>query len=84
MTCNLNAVGGTGAQELPNDGTAFTYVFAVSLDAPLGLASLPCAIRDDQDRSTDFSLSVKVLLPLNTSCNAVATPISSNPGRLVC
>jgi predicted extracellular nuclease len=84
VTCNLSAVGGAGAQELPNDGASFTYDLAVSLDAPLGLASLPCTIRDDQDRSTDFGLSVKILLPLNTSCNAVATPIAAiqGPGLL--
>jgi len=80
ITCDLSGVGGAAVQELPNNGTTFSYAFTVGLDTPLGVTTLPCSIEDDQDRSTNFNVAVKVLLPLNETCNALATPISAVQG----
>ncbi len=80
VTCDLTPIGGPGAQVLTNDGVAFSYDFTVPLDAPLGGSLLSCSIADDQNRSTAFNIPVKILLPLDNTCNAQATNISAIQG----
>ena len=80
ITCDLSAAGGSSSQILPNDGSTFGFNLTVSLDAQLGVATLPCWIEDDQGRRTSFSLPVKILLPLDETCSALATPIGAVQG----
>ena len=42
---------------------------------------LPCSVSDDQARSTSFTVGITVLLPLNSTCGATATPINAIQGR---
>jgi len=80
ITCNLSGIGGAANQALPVSNMTFSYAATVGAGTALGAYSLPCSIADDQSRSTDFSLGLTVLLPLNPSCAAPATPISSIQG----
>jgi len=81
VACNLGSIGGATNQVLPVTGTSFTYSTTVASGTPLGLYWLPCSIQDDQNRTSNFNLSLTVLLPLNPSCGAAATPISAIQGR---
>ncbi len=84
VTCNLSSIGGAADQTLPVTDATFSYNAIIGTGTVLGLHSLPCTIRDDQDRSSAFNINVTVLLPLDPSCGAAATPISSiqGPGAL--
>jgi predicted extracellular nuclease len=80
VTCNLSSIGGVPSQILPVSGTSISYNTTVGAGTALGLYSLPCLIQDDQNRSSNFNFSLTVLLPLNSSCGAAATPISAIQG----
>ena len=80
ITCDLTPIGGAGAETLTVTGETFSETFTVSLDAVLGSSSLSCSIADDQERSTAFAIPIKVLLPLDETCNALSTQISSIQG----
>jgi predicted extracellular nuclease len=80
VTCNLTAVGGSAAQVLPNDGVSFTFTTTVAPQTPLGPNTFSCEVSDDRSRSSLFDIAVVVLLPLNSTCGAPATPISTIQG----
>jgi predicted extracellular nuclease len=80
VTCDLTALGGAPAQTLTVSGNAFSFDAVVGVDAALGGSALACSIADDQNRSTAFTIPIKILLPLNSACEAVATNISAIQG----
>lgn len=80
VTCDFGAIGGSSYQAVTVTGTTFTYNAVVAGGTALGVYSLPCTVRDDQDRSTKFSIALTVLVPLNSSCGAAATPIHAVQG----
>ena len=80
VQCDLTPLGGSSAVTLPVAASAFSLQVPVSLDARLGASRIVCTIRDDQDRATNFDIAIKVLLPLNNTCNAAATNISAIQG----
>ena len=47
---------------------------------PPNTYTLPCSVTDDQSRSTSFNISLTVLIPLNSTCGAAATPIHAVQG----
>ncbi|HEY2012646.1 MAG TPA: ExeM/NucH family extracellular endonuclease, partial [Bryobacteraceae bacterium] len=80
VACNLGAIGGSATQALPVTGTTFTYNTTVGAGTALGAYSLPCSVSDNLSRSTNFNIALTVLLPLNSSCGAAATPIHTIQG----
>src|SRR5262245_2717147 len=82
VACDLSAIGGSSNEILLNNSasTAFSGSVTVSPHAPLGAQTLPCSVVDDLSRSSTFSIASTVLLPLNGTCGATATPISSIQG----
>ena len=80
ITCDLSGIGGATNQIVPVSGTTLSYSTTVGAAASLGSHSLPCSVTDDQSRSTNFNLDLTVLLPLNPTCGAPATPIGAIQG----
>lgn len=82
VACDLTAIGGSSNEVLLNGsaGTTFSVLTTVSAQTPLGAATLPCSVVDDQSRSSSFSINLTILLPLNDNCGAIATPVSSIQG----
>ena len=80
VTCDLTSLGGSASQTLPVAESTFSLDVIVSADAALGASALACSISDDQNRSTAFNIPIKILLPLNSACDAVATNISAIQG----
>jgi predicted extracellular nuclease len=75
VSCDLTAIGGSATQSLPVTGATFSYVATVSSSTVPGGYSFPCSVIDDQSRATTFSIALSVLLPLDSTCGAPATPI---------
>jgi hypothetical protein len=80
VSCDLSSIGGSSSQSLPVSGQTFTYDAAVGASTPLGSYSLPCSVSDDLKRSSNFAIALTVLLPLNSTCGAPATPVSAIQG----
>ncbi len=80
VACDLGPIGGSSRQILPTTGATFAYSAQVSARASLGAAPLACTVTDDRARTSPFSIDLTVLLPLNDSCGAAATPVSSIQG----
>jgi predicted extracellular nuclease len=80
VSCNLTAIGGSATQTLPVTGTTFSYLATVSASTSPANYTLPCSVTDDQARSTNFNIGLLVLVPLNSTCGAAATPITSIQG----
>jgi predicted extracellular nuclease len=80
VACDLTSLGGSASQTLPVTGMTFSLEVPVAADATLGASALSCSISDDQSRSTAFTIPIKILLPLNSTCEAVATNISAIQG----
>jgi predicted extracellular nuclease len=80
VACDLTSLGGSASQTLPVTGMTFSLEVPAGADATLGASALSCSISDDQSRSTAFTIPIKILLPLNSACEAVATNISAIQG----
>ena len=80
VTCDLTSLGESANEPLAVNGTTFSMAFQVGADAMLGASALACSIADDQNRSTTFTIPIKILLPLNSTCEAAATNISAIQG----
>jgi hypothetical protein len=80
VTCDLSPIGGSSSQVLANNGVTFTGTVDIPSQVPLGASTVRCSVVDDQARSSLFSIGVTVLLPLNATCGATATPVSSIQG----
>jgi predicted extracellular nuclease len=80
VSCDLSAIGGSAAQSLPVTSTTFSFTAAVDASTPPNVYSLPCSVIDDQSRSTNFTISLSVQIPLNSTCGAPATPIDTVQG----
>ncbi len=82
VSCDLTSIGGASNEILLDDaaGPSFSLSTSVSAQAPLGQATLPCSVVDDQARSSSFNIRFTILLPLNGTCGAPATPPSSIQG----
>jgi predicted extracellular nuclease len=80
VTCDLTSLGGSASEPLSVSGTTFSMAFSVGAGATLGGSALSCSISDDQNRSSAFTIPIKILLPLNSACEAVATNISAIQG----
>ncbi len=76
ISCNLTTIGGSATQALAVTGSTFTYLASVSPGTGLSAYSLPCSVTDDQSRTSNFSISLTVLLPLSATCGTTATPIN--------
>ncbi len=75
VTCNLTAIGGSNQQQLQVTGSTFQYPATIPAASLPNNYALPCTVADDQNRSTTFTISLTVLLPLSSTCSAPATPI---------
>lgn len=80
VACDLSPVGGSIATTLPNNGSTFSSQVSIAANAPLGAAPLHCSVTDDLQRSSSFDIALIVLLPLNSTCGAPATPIAAAQG----
>jgi uncharacterized protein len=80
VSCDLSAIGGSATQALPVTGTTFSFAASVGASVLPGSYSFSCSVIDDQARSTNFSIALTVLIPLNSTCGAPATPIDSVQG----
>lgn len=80
VSCDLTALGGAATAPLSVTGTTFTGTFPVPAATSPGVYPLACAVTDDQARSGSFSINTTVLIPLNTTCGAPATPVHSVQG----
>jgi predicted extracellular nuclease len=80
VSCDLSAIGGSSTQSLPVTGTTFSFATTVDASTLPGSYAFPCAVIDDQARSTNFSIRLAVLIPLNSTCGAPATPIDAVQG----
>jgi len=80
VVCDLTAIGGPAAQSLPVTANTFSFLAAVGAGTAVGGYTLPCSVADDQSRSANFNISLVVLIALNSTCGAAATPIHSVQG----
>lgn len=80
VSCDLTTIGGSATQSLAVTNTSFNFNATVGAATPPNVYPLPCSVTDDQNRSTNFNISVAVLLPLNPTCGAPATAIHSVQG----
>jgi predicted extracellular nuclease len=75
VTCDLLAIGGSATQAMSVSGTTFSFLATVAANTPPNTYVFPCTVQDDALRTNNFSISVSVLIPLNSTCGAAATPI---------
>jgi predicted extracellular nuclease len=80
VSCDLSAIGGSSTQALPVTGATFSFVATVGASVPPTTYVLPCSVIDDQVRATNFTISVTVLIPINSTCGSPATPIDAVQG----
>ena len=74
-SCDLTAIGGSATSPLSVTDTTFSLTLAVSANTAPGTYNLPCSVTDDQFRSATFNISATVLIDLDATCGAPATPI---------
>jgi uncharacterized protein len=80
VSCDLTPIGGPPEQSITVTNTTFSSPMLVAATTPLGAYALTCTVVDDQSRSTTFPIGLTVLLPLNSTCGALATPIHAVQG----
>jgi predicted extracellular nuclease len=81
VNCNLTAIGGSAAFNLPNT-TGNTYVasYAVPAITLANTYSLPCTVTDDQSRSGNFNISLVVTsssTPPSATGTAAPNPVTA-------
>ncbi len=84
VSCDLSSIGGSSTQDLPVTGTTFSFLATVAANTTPNSYVFPCTVIDDQSRSSTFNITLSVLIPLNSTCGAAATPINvvQGPGAL--
>lgn len=80
VSCDLTSIGGAPLQSLVVTDTSFTGAASVAATVTPGMYSLPCSVSDDQNRTSTFAIGLSVLIPLNPTCGAAATPIHTIQG----
>jgi predicted extracellular nuclease len=80
VICDLTTIGGSSTQSLPVTGTTFSFTATVATATTPNVYPLACSVTDDVPRSSNFTIAVTVLIPLNSTCGAQATPIDAVQG----
>jgi hypothetical protein len=80
VSCDLSSIGGSTAQSLPVSNTSFSLSTTIDAHTLPNNYTLGCTVIDDQGRFTHFSITLVVLIPLDATCGATATPIHAVQG----